>query len=445
MSRILSLVLVCACAAACGSSASSPLAPAAAPQPTSVTNAGGTDAGEAARGPVLSADETRFSGRVEASPADAAENTLVVGGKTVVVSDATTIKNGSQSVSPASLTVDTLVDVVGVQGETTFAARLIEVLRDPQVQADGTVSDLSGTASAFAFMLNGRRVTGTSATEFKGGPNPSFARLTDGIAVHVTAADKGTYLQATRVILQEETAGAPEVKVQGTITAITGTAPALTLTVGTTTVVTNAATLVRRKNETLTLSALSADQQVEVTGTAATDGVVAALRVQIETVAATPAPTAPEVKVQGAISAISGTSPALTLTVGAHTVITSSATVVRRKNDTLTLAALAVGQTVEVTGTANSDGAIAALRVQIEEAAAPPVTSTAFDATGTIAARAGTCPAVTFTLNGKTVTTSATTNYVQLDCADLANGAKVRVKGSADGDAVTATWIKKEK
>ena len=52
MSRILSLVLVCACAAACGSSASSPLAPAAAPQPTSVTNVGGTDAGEAARGPV---------------------------------------------------------------------------------------------------------------------------------------------------------------------------------------------------------------------------------------------------------------------------------------------------------------------------------------------------------------------------------------------------------
>lgn len=363
MSRILSLVLVCAGAVACGSSPSSPLAPASVTQPAVVTNGGGTDAGEAARGPVLSANETRFSGRVEVSPDDAAANTLLVAGRTVVVSTSTTIKNGSQIVAASSLAVDTLLDVVGVQGETTFAARLIDVLRDPQVQADGTVSGLAGTASSFTFTLDGRSVRGTSATEFKGGPNPSFARLGDGVAVHVTADDKGTYLQATRVILQEvEDPAAPEVKLTGTIAAMTGTAPALTLTVGTSMVLTNAAT------------------------------------------------------------------------------------VVRRKNDTLTLAALEVGQTVEVTGTADADGAIIATRIQIEGgAAAPAPPAASFDATGTISARTGTCPAVTFTLNGKTVTTSATTSYVQLDCAALVDGAKVRVKGSMNGDAVSATWVKKEK
>ena len=67
------------------------------------------------------------------------------------------------------------------------------------------------------------------------------------------------------------------------------------------------------------------------------------------------------------------------------------------------------------------------------------VTSTSV--TGAISALAGDCPTKSFTLEKKTIKTSAATNYGAYKCTQLANGARVTVAGSAQGDVVTATDI----
>jgi hypothetical protein len=55
-------------------------------------------------------------------------------------------------------------------------------------------------------------------------------------------------------------------------------------------------------------------------------------------------------------------------------------------------------------------------------------------------------PAVTFTVQAKTILANASTQYVQLTCASLGNGALVRVKGTVESDGkVTASQIKKTK
>jgi hypothetical protein len=229
----------------------------------------------------------------------------------------------------------------------------------PQVQLQGTVSSLTGTASAFEFMIGTRRVTGSTVTEFKGGLAPSFARVIDGAKVHVSGAVQGAYVAAARITFQDEEVPAVETTVSGAISAITGTAPALTLTIGTATVTTSDATVVRRKNETLTLMALAVAQKVDVTGVAGTDGVIEARRIQI-----------------------SGT---------------------------------------------------------------PVVKPVPFQAKGVVSGVAGTCPVVTFTVQNKTVTTAASTKFVQLTCATLTNGRNVQVNGTTVDGVSTAATIKKRK
>jgi hypothetical protein len=310
----------------------------------------------------IGVNETRFEGRI--ASIDTAAGTIVIGERTVTTSGSTVLKDGSRAIALTALTETMLVEVTGVQGETSFAARLIDVLPDPKLNLDGTVAGLTGTAAAFEFTLGSRRIAGGASTDFKGGPNPSFARLANGVAVHVAALDKGTFAEATRINLQEDPSATP--------TSATGT-----------------------------------------------------------------------------LTAIDGDAPVLTLTVGTSTVLTDAATVVRQGNLTLTLAALAVGQTLAVEGTLGLDGiTFTASRIQIEgsPAPAPEPQPVAFDAEGTVSALAGTCPAVTFTLQEKTIAVNAATHYVQVTCGALANGTTLRVKGTLQGDGtVVATMVQFKK
>ena len=48
---------------------------------------------------------------------------------------------------------------------------------------------------------------------------------------------------------------------------------------------------------------------------------------------------------------------------------------------------------------------------------------------GTVSGLAGTCPAVTFTIEGRTVTTSGSTTFKRGNCAKLTDGDTVGVRG----------------
>lgn len=373
----------------------------------------------------LGVNETRFEARI--TSIDAAAGSLVAADKTVTTTTATVIKNGSQTIPLSALTATTLIEVTGTQGTTSFAARLIDVLRDPQLQINGTVAALTGNASAFEFTLGARRITGTGATEFRGGPNPSFARLANGVSVHVTAADKGTHAEATRIIVQEDETATPG-SVTGLLASVMGTSPSLTLQVAGNTVRTNAATLVRRGSTVLPLSALALGQTLAVDGTLGTDGSITAAKIQIEELAAS---------ITGTLTAITGTSPTLTLTVGGASVVTNADTIVRRGTSVVTLATLATGQSLVVDGT-SAGGIITAAQIQIQQ--------TTVTVTGELSAITGTTPVFTLTVGASTVRTSAATTVRRsatvLTLAALTTGQILTIEGaSGTGGVIDAQGI----
>lgn len=64
---------------------------------------------------------------------------------------------------------------------------------------------------------------------------------------------------------------------------------------------------------------------------------------------------------------------------------------------------------------------------------------------GTVSALSGTCPAISFTLNGLTVRTSAATRYDDVTCAQVRNTMRLEVRGRRQADgSVLADRIERE-
>lgn len=143
--------------------------------------------------------------------------------------------------------------------------------------------------------------------------------------------------------------------------------------------------------------------------------------------------------IHGTLTAMSGAVPSLTLTVGGTTVRTSSSTDVKRRGDVQTLEELRIGQTLHVVGTRQADGSLDARRVEINDDAAGGEVEIAGAAGGV----SGSCPTVSFGINGYTISTNASTVFEGITCATLKSGTKVSVKGISQADgSVLATLVK---
>jgi Domain of unknown function (DUF5666) len=64
---------------------------------------------------------------------------------------------------------------------------------------------------------------------------------------------------------------------------------------------------------------------------------------------------------------------------------------------------------------------------------------------GSVAARSGTCPSLTFTVGTTPVSTSSTTEFKDVSCAALKNGDRVEVKGSRQSPTATVNATRVEK
>jgi hypothetical protein len=150
-------------------------------------------------------------------------------------------------------------------------------------------------------------------------------------------------------------------------------------------------------------------------------------------------PTGPQdssASIEGTLTAIAGTRPALRLTIAGTTVRTSSDTVVQRRGDTQDLSVLQMGMTIHAIGDRQADGSIDARRLQIKDDA----TGAEFEIEGSIGGLKGSCPTVTFGVNGFAVATTAATTFTPA-CTDLRSGTKVKVRGvtQADGSVRAAS------
>lgn len=139
---------------------------------------------------------------------------------------------------------------------------------------------------------------------------------------------------------------------------------------------------------------------------------------------------------EGPITSIAGVAPNLTLTVLGVTVLTDNNT---RFDDSLddhpatglTLATLAVGNMIEVSGLFDAAGSLHATFI---EAQRTDSTGRRFEIKGNITgAVTGTAPNLTFHVNGITVTTNAATQLKDLPAGGLATGLFVEVKTFDNG------------
>ena len=308
-----------------------------------------------------------------------------------------------------------------------------------QVELEGRIESLPPTQAPNTLIVAGRTVTtGTQTVIRDDNTTRTFAALAIGQRVHVKGKLDGAKIAADTIIIQN-TDTSIQVNVNGTVETLTGTAAAFTFFVSGREIRGAATTVFYGDNDVpLTFSALKNGLRVEVKGEQR-DAFVFAVRIHIN------GPTTPEppqddsASVEGRLNAKTGTDPALTLTIGTTIVKTSAATEVQRRGDVQTLAALAIGQTVHAVGTRMADGSLDARKLQIKD----DDTGGAFVIEGSRGGLKGTCPNLSFGVNGYSIVTTSATGFVPTTaCADLKSGTKVEVEGlrQADG-SVTATKV----
>lgn len=153
----------------------------------------------------IQGSDREIEGRIESIQG----STIKVAGRTVTVGASTVIRHGDTTMTVSQLTVGQRVHVKGTitgTGETAVTTATLILVQNMNaslgVNLQGTVSGLTGTASAFQFTVDGRTVKGSAATEFKGGKSPSFAELANGGKVHVKGSQQNGFVQAETITLQ---------------------------------------------------------------------------------------------------------------------------------------------------------------------------------------------------------------------------------------------------
>jgi hypothetical protein len=139
--------------------------------------------------------------------------------------------------------------------------------------------------------------------------------------------------------------------------------------------------------------------------------------------------------IEGPLTEMTGSLPALTLLVDGTVVLTDSGTVVRRRGDVQDLGVLALGMTLHVVGDRAPNGSLTARMIQIKD----DQTAGAFEIEGSLGGLHGTCPAVQFVVNGFKIFTSGQTTFTPA-CSALKPGQRIVVNGErqADGTIVAS-------
>lgn len=211
------------------------------------------------------------------------------------------------------------------------------------------------------------------------------------------------------------------------------------LTVRGVNVVVNEGTRIRHGNRTLTMLDIQVGDHVQVRGHMDGSNLVAT-EIKVEDTGNDEDEGDHAESLKGTVSGISSGSgcPVRTFTINttpATTVKTDASTVF----EDVTCAALANGAIVEVEGIRQSDGSILARKIEAEDG--PD------DVEGKISELSGTgsCPSLTFKVGTTTVTTSASTTFLGVTCAALANGTGVEVEGAKQANgSIAAASVKLE-
>jgi hypothetical protein len=352
---------------------------------------------------------------------------LTIAGIPVTVNATTTFPAGQ---SCGQLAANQLVEVRGMLtisgGTLSVVATTIEIEDGSEGEGEGRVTDVQGTCPNITLTVDGLTVKADALTRYlpaNRGAGCDQIRIGTKVKVKAVPAVGGGYRARHIEIRGHRHYGEGE----GRITQVTGTCPDATIFLGATAVQVNAATNFVGG----TCADLAAGVRVQARGFKdddATANVASWVRFKSR-----------PVEGRSTITAVSGSCPALSFTVGGVVrVVTTASTEFEHGS----CASLRIGVRVKVKGEMTTDtGEVIADEVEIE---GHPGGRSGGRVEGRIVTLGGTCPALTLTVNGVSVTTSAATYFDGVTCASLAVGATVEVEGDLQGTTLVATKIERE-
>ena len=308
--------------------------------------------------------EAELEGRVESLPPTTAALTFKAAGRTVKTDSATQFIDGSLTRSFGDLQIGMRVHARGSLAGDAFTATRVE-LQNVQVtvpvEVNGTIDTLTGSATAFQFKIGSRVVKGDANTTFFGdGDKPdTFSDLKNGSRVEVKGQQRDGFVYAARVHIDgsTDTPGGGQddsASIQGTLVSMSGSKPNLVLLVGSTTVRTSSATEVKRRGDVQTLDTLKVGQTLHVEGARQSDGSLNARKIEIDD-----DPVGGEFEVEGALGGLKGACPSVQFAVNGFSISTSAST-----SFEIACSSLKSGDNVNVKGTRQADGSVAATRVK---------------------------------------------------------------------------------
>ncbi len=290
-----------------------------------------------------------------------------------------------------------------------------------------TLSDVPGGSVQLHF-------TGDGADASVGLGQP----VSPGETVTVTVTVAGSHAE---IDSEDHGGDGQQDQIEGLIESLPPTQPAGTLVVAGRTIATDASTVITQGGAARTFADLAVGQRVHVKGhTSGTAFLATRIEIQNDN-------TTVPVNVNGVVSGLTGTAAAFQFTVNgrqitgdAQTLFYSSENETQDADSTpaLTFADLKDGERVEVKGQ-QRDPTVYAVRIYIDAGGSD--NEGEFDAKGPISGLSGNCPALSFTLDGTTVTTDATTTFENAQgCSAIVDGMTLEVEGTkqADGSVLAA-------
>lgn len=352
---------------------------------------------------------------------------VTIKGIPVTVSSTTTFPSGQ---SCAQLTAGQPVEVRGILTITgtslSVVATSIEIEDGSEGEGEGRVTDVQGTCPALTITVDGLTVKTDALTKYlpaNRGADCDQIKVGTKIKVSAVPLAGGGFRARLIEIKGQRHFGEGE----GRITSVTGACPDATIYFGSTAVQVNAATNFVGG----TCADLAVGVRVQARGFKdddATANVASWIRFK-----------ARHVEGRSVVTSVAGACPDLSFVVaGVVKVVTDASTVFVGGS----CATIRTGVKVHVSGDMKTDdGSVIAEKVTIED---QPGGKSGGRLEGAIATISGSCPALTFTVKGITVTTSATTKFDNIACSALKAGVKVEVEGDLAGNTLSATKVELE-
>jgi hypothetical protein len=253
---------------------------------------------------------------------------------------------------------------IEIHGNDGSVVTTQHITSDARTEVEGRISSLDSAARSLRVGAASIQVP-SGAKISSGATVLQFKDLQLQQRVHIHGTMQGAVVSAEEVEVEDAVHPEPqpgdegEIEFTGSISSLAGSCSSWTMSVAGKRVTTVQGTTAFVKVD---CSALRDGMVVEVKGTVQSDGSVLAVRIQAEDDGAAPG-VQPEVEFTGSVASMTGSCPALDMRVAGRRVKTSGSTEFKdtRCDDVKS------GVTVQVKGTAASDGEVAASRLKIEK------------------------------------------------------------------------------